>query len=50
MNILKKSLLQEIQEIDYLYLMGIFVATTFVGPLMNLTFFKFANFQMANNC
>jgi len=37
--ILKKSPLWEIQEFDDIYLMGIFVATKFVGPLVNLMFF-----------
>ncbi len=39
MLILKKSSLWEIQEFDDIYLMGIFVATTSVGPLVNLMFF-----------
>jgi hypothetical protein len=36
---LKNSSFWEIQEIDDIYLMGIFVVTTSVGPLMSLVFF-----------
>jgi hypothetical protein len=50
MFISKKSPLWEIQEIDDIYLVGIFLVITSVGPLVNLVLFKFANFQMANNC
>jgi hypothetical protein len=39
MLISKKSPLWEIQEFDDIYLIGIFVATTSVGPLVNLMFF-----------
>jgi hypothetical protein len=46
MFIPKNSLLWEIQEIDDIYLMGIFVVTTYVGPLMNLVFFQIC--QLSN--
>jgi hypothetical protein len=39
MFIFKKLPLWEIQEIDDIYFMGIFVVTTYVGPLVNLMFF-----------
>jgi hypothetical protein len=35
---LKTSSLWEIQEIDDIHLMGIFVVTTSIGPLLNLVF------------
>jgi hypothetical protein len=41
MFIPKNSPLWEIQEIDDIYLMGIFFVTTSIGPLVNLVFFQF---------
>jgi hypothetical protein len=38
MFIPKNSQLWEIQEIDDIYLMGIFVVITSIGPLVNLVF------------
>jgi hypothetical protein len=46
MFILKNSPLWEIQEIGDIYLMGIYVVTTSVGPLVNLVFFQI--FQFSN--
>jgi hypothetical protein len=46
MFIPKYSLLWEIQEIDHIYLMGIFFVITSIGPLVNLVFLK--NFQLSN--
>jgi hypothetical protein len=48
MFISKNSPLWEIQEIDDIYLMGIYVVITSVGPLVNLVFlqvFQFSNGQ-----
>jgi hypothetical protein len=42
----KKSPLWEIQEINDIYLMGIFVVTTSIGPLMDLVFLKIC--QLSN--
>jgi hypothetical protein len=46
MFILKNSPLWEIQEIDDIHLMGIFVVTTSIGPLVNLMFFQIS--QLSN--
>ncbi len=46
MFILKNSPLWEIQEIDDIHLMGIFVVTTSIGPLVNLVFLKIC--QLSN--
>jgi hypothetical protein len=40
MFIPKKSPLWEIQEIDDIYLMGVFLVITSFGPLVNLVFFQ----------